>query len=105
MIYNLRGQIYHISETETFSKKGDKKRTVTVSIGDAEQTNRIEHIPIDFLNDNLDITDKLEVGGVVEIQFKLTGRIFKPENNPNKLINYPNFIMINVRKEGRDWML
>jgi hypothetical protein len=99
MIYNLIGQVFHVSEIQEYGKnKKSKKKVLTITIGD-DDDNKTEYIPVDFIEEDIKLIEEINlgIGDMVEISFSLKGRKFIPESKPNELINYLNLKGKNIK--------
>ena len=67
----IRGIVHLIEETKTYGQRGFRKRLVVLEQDNDRFTN---YIPLDFLQDQCDAVDELNVGDDVEIDYRLSGR-------------------------------
>ena len=66
----IRGIVHFIDETKTYGQKGFRKRLVVLEQDNDRFTN---FIPVEFIQDNCDSVDQLNVGDDVEISYRLNG--------------------------------
>ena len=74
----IRGIVHFIDETKTYGQKGFRKRLVVLEQDNDRFTN---FIPVEFIQDNCDTADQLNVGDDVEITYRLNGRKWQKDNN------------------------
>lgn len=79
----IRGQVHLVEETKTYGQKGFRKRLVVLEQNDGRFTN---YIPVEFLKDNCESADELNVGDQVEVSYKLSGR--KWQRDPSSEVKY-----------------
>jgi len=79
----VRGKVHFIDETRTYGQKGFRKRVVVLEQDNGRFTN---YIPIEFIQDNCESVDSLNVGDEVEIAFELNGR--KWQRDPDSEVKY-----------------
>ncbi len=74
----IRGIVHFIDETKTYGQKGFRKRLVVLEQDNDRFTN---YIPVEFIQDNCDSVDQLNVGDDVEISYRLNGRKWQKDSN------------------------
>jgi len=67
----VTGTVHVIGDTQTFGQRGFRKRQVVLTQDDGKYTN---FIPVDFTRDTTDAADELDVGDVIDVDYRLTGR-------------------------------
>ncbi len=67
----VRGTVHLIEPTKTYGQKGFRKRVVVLENDNGRFTN---YIPVEFTNDSCETADELNVGDVIEVDYKLNGR-------------------------------
>lgn len=67
----IKGTVKQVTDTETVGEKGFQKRQIVVTIGDASYP---QHIPVEFVQDKVDLLDDINAGEIVEIDINLRGR-------------------------------
>jgi hypothetical protein len=100
MIYKIKGQVDHVYDAEPYNKKGDRlKRTILITQSNSLAPNRIEYIPFDFMDDDINLISTLCIasGDIVEIEFELRGRKFVKQDEPDKPLVYSNNQAINIK--------
>ena len=79
----VRGVVHLVEDTKTYGQKGFQKRLVVLE----QDTGRFPNfIPVEFLRDNCDSADDLNVGDEVEISFQLSGR--KWQRDPDSEVKF-----------------
>ena len=79
----VRGFVHVVEETKTYGQKGFRKRLVVLE----QDTGRFtSYIPVEFLRDNCESADDLNVGDEVEISYQLSGR--KWQRDPQSEVKY-----------------
>ena len=68
---NVRGKVHLIEETKTYGQNGFRKRLVVLEQENDRFTN---FIPLDFIRDDCDQVDQMNVGDDVEVKYRLSGR-------------------------------
>lgn len=79
----VRGIVHVVEETKTYGQKGFRKRLVVLEQDTGRFTN---YIPVEFLRDNCELADDLNVGDDVEVSYQLSGR--KWQKDPNSEVKY-----------------
>ena len=79
----VRGIVHVVEETKTYGQKGFRKRLVVLEQDTGRFTN---YIPVEFIRDNCEMADDLNVGDDVEISYQLSGR--KWQRDPNSEVKY-----------------
>lgn len=74
----VRGKVHFIDETRTYGQNGFRKRLVVLEQDNGRFTN---YIPIEFIQDNCDSVDSLNVGDEAEVAFELNGRKWQRDAN------------------------
>jgi hypothetical protein len=74
----VRGVVHLIEETKTYGQKGFRKRLVVLEQDNGAFTN---YIPVDFIKDDCDSVDEMNVGDEVEITYRLSGRRWQKDAN------------------------
>lgn len=100
MIFKLTGSVEHVYDEEMFDKKrGRSKRTILLKQSNSLHPNRIEFIPIDFMDENRTVIKDLFIGtgDLIEVDVELRGRKYTKENEPEKPLCYLNVEGINIK--------
>lgn len=79
----VRGIVHVVEETKTYGQKGFRKRLVVLEQDTGRFTN---FIPVEFIRDNCELADDLNVGDDVEVSYQLSGR--KWQKDPNSEVKY-----------------
>lgn len=79
----VRGVVHVVEETKTYGQKGFRKRLVVLEQNDGRFSS---FIPLEFLRDNCEAADDLNVGDEVEVSYKLSGR--KWQRDPDSEVKY-----------------
>jgi hypothetical protein len=79
----VRGVVHVVEETKTYGQKGFRKRLVVLEQNDGRFSN---FIPLEFLKDNCEAADDLNVGDEVEVSYKLSGR--KWQKDPDSEVKF-----------------
>lgn len=79
----VRGVVHLVEETKEYGQKGFKKRLVVLEQSNGRFPN---FIPLEFLRDNCDAADDLQVGSEVEISYQLSGR--KWQKDPSSEVKF-----------------
>lgn len=79
----VRGIVHVVEETKTYGQKGFRKRLVVLEQDNGRFKN---YIPVEFIKDNCQLADDLNVGDDVEISYQLSGR--KWQRDPNSEVKY-----------------
>ena len=79
----VRGIVHVVEETKTYGQKGFRKRLVVLEQDTGRFTN---YIPVEFLRDNCELADDLNVGDDVEVSYQLSGR--KWQKDPSSEVKY-----------------
>jgi hypothetical protein len=79
----VTGTVHLIEPTKTYGQKGFRKRLVVVEQTTGRFTN---YLPMEFVQDNCDVVDQLNVGDQVEIPYRLTGR--KWQRDPQSEVKF-----------------
>ena len=74
----VRGVVHLIEETKTYGAKGFRKRLVVLEQDKGSFTN---YLPIEFLRDDCDSVDSLNVGDEIEVSYRLSGRKWQRDAN------------------------
>lgn len=74
----IRGIVHVVEETKTYGQKGFRKRLVVLEQDTGRFTN---YIPIEFLRDNCELADDLNVGDDIEISYQLSGRKWQKDSD------------------------
>jgi len=74
----VRGTVHVIEDTKTYGQKGFRKRLLVLEQENERFTN---YIPVEFLRDDCDRADGLEVGSEVEVTYRLSGRKWQRDAN------------------------
>lgn len=73
----VQGTVHIVEETKSYGQNGFRKRLVVLE----QETGRFTNfIPLEFVQDACDTVDGLQVGDVVEVQFKLSGRKWQKDS-------------------------
>ena len=67
----VRGVVHVIEPTKVVGQRGFRKRLVVLQQDSGRFTN---YIPVEFINEQCDRVDELQVGDEAEITYRLTGR-------------------------------
>ena len=67
----VRGIVHLVEDTKTYGQKGFRKRLVVLEQDNERFTN---YVPVEFVQDNCDSADQLNVGDDVEVTYRLNGR-------------------------------
>lgn len=79
----VRGIVHVVEETKTYGQKGFRKRLVVLEQDTGRFTN---YIPVEFLRDNCELADDMNVGDDVEVSYQLSGR--KWQKDPSSEVKY-----------------
>lgn len=79
----IRGVVHLVEETKTYGQKGFRKRLVVLEQNNGRFSN---FIPLEFLKDNCESADDLNVGAEVEFSYQLSGR--KWQKDPSSEVKY-----------------
>jgi hypothetical protein len=79
----VQGVVHLIEETKTYGQKGFRKRLVVLEQDNGRFPN---FIPLEFLRDNCESADDLNVGDNVEISYQLSGR--KWQKDPSSEVKF-----------------
>ena len=79
----VRGVVHLVEETKTYGQKGFQKRLVVLERDEGRFTN---YIPLEFLRDECQMADDLNVGDEIEATYKLNGR--KWQRDPQSEVKY-----------------
>ncbi len=79
----IRGIVHLVEETKTYGQKGFRKRLVVLEQNNGRFSN---FIPLEFIKDNCESADDLNVGDDVEMGYQLTGR--KWQRDPSSEVKY-----------------
>lgn len=79
----VRGIVHVIEPTKVVGQRGFRKRLVVLQQDLGRFTN---FIPVEFVNDQCDRADELQVGDEAEITYRLTGR--KWQRDPQSEVKY-----------------
>ena len=79
----IQGVVSVVEETKTFGQKGFRKRLVVLEQNNGRFANLI---PLEFLKDNCESADDLNVGDEVEVSYRLSGR--KWQKDPSSEVKY-----------------
>lgn len=79
----IRGVVHLVEETKTYGQKGFRKRLVVLEQNNGRFSN---FIPLEFIKDNCESADDLNVGDEVEFSYQLSGR--KWQRDPNSEVKY-----------------
>lgn len=79
----VRGIVHVVEETKTYGQKGFRKRLVVLEQDTGRFTN---YIPVEFIRDNCELADDLNVGDDVEVSYQLSGR--KWQKDPSSEVKY-----------------
>jgi hypothetical protein len=79
----VRGVVHVVEETKTYGQKGFRKRLVVLEQDNGRFTN---YLPLEFLRDNCDSADDLNIGDEVEVSYQLSGR--KWQRDPSSEVKY-----------------
>ena len=79
----VRGIVHLVEETKTYGQKGFRKRLVVLEQDTGRFTN---YIPVEFIRDNCEMADDLNIGDDVEISYQLSGR--KWQRDPNSEVKF-----------------
>jgi hypothetical protein len=79
----VRGIVHVVEETKTYGQKGFRKRLVVLEQDTGRFTN---YIPVEFLRDNCEAADDMNVGDEVEVSYQLSGR--KWQRDPQSEVKY-----------------
>ena len=80
---SVTGTVHLIEATKTFGQKGFRKRLVVVEQTTGRFTN---YLPMEFVQDNCDSVDELNVGDKVQIPYRLSGR--KWQRDPQSEVKF-----------------
>jgi len=67
----VRGTVHLVEETKTYGQNGFRKRLVVLEQANSRFTN---YIPLEFLQDDCDRADGINVGDELEVVYRLSGR-------------------------------
>lgn len=81
----ISGTVHLIEPTKTFGQKGFRKRLVVLE-QDSGQGRFVNYIPVEFLQDGCDNVDNLNIGDVVDIKYRLSGR--KWQRDPQSEVKF-----------------
>ena len=79
----VQGTVHLVEETKTYGQKGFQKRLVVLERDEGRFTN---YIPVEFLRDDCQRADELNVGDEVEVTYRLNGR--KWQRDPQSEVKY-----------------
>ncbi|GIW93686.1 MAG: hypothetical protein KatS3mg110_1727 [Pirellulaceae bacterium] len=79
----VRGVVHVIEPTRVVGQRGFRKRLVVLEQDMGRFTN---YIPVEFINDQCDRVDELQVGDEAEISYRLSGR--KWQRDPSSEVKY-----------------
>jgi hypothetical protein len=79
----VRGTVHVIEETKTYGQSGFRKRLVVL---EQDKGRFVNYVPVEFVQDNCDTVDDLNVGDEVEITYRLNGR--KWQRDPQSEVKY-----------------
>lgn len=79
----IRGVVHLVEETKTYGQKGFRKRLVVLEQNNGRFSN---FIPLEFLKDNCESADDLNIGDEVEVSYQLSGR--KWQRDPSSEVKY-----------------
>ncbi len=79
----VRGIIHAIEPTKVIGQRGFRKRLVVLEQAVGRFVN---YIPVEFVNDQCDRVDELQVGDEAEITYRLSGR--KWQRDPQSEVKY-----------------
>ena len=79
----VRGTVHLVEETKTYGQKGFQKRLVVLERDEGRFTN---YIPLEFLRDDCQRADDLNVGDEIEATYRLNGR--KWQRDPQSEVKY-----------------
>lgn len=74
----IRGIVHVVEETKTYGQKGFRKRLVVLEQDTGRFTN---YIPVEFLRDNCELADDLNVGDDIEVSYQLSGRKWQKDSD------------------------
>lgn len=74
----VTGKVHVIEETKTYGQKGFRKRLVVLEQDNGRFTS---HIPLEFIQDNCELADQLNIGDEVEVTYRLSGRKWQRDSN------------------------
>lgn len=74
----VRGKVHLIEPTQTVGQKGFRKRQVVLE----QQKGRFDnYVPVQFVQDDCDSVDDMNLGDEVEISYRLSGRKWQRDSN------------------------
>ena len=79
----VRGVVHVVEETKEYGQKGFRKRLVVLEQDTGRFTN---YVPVEFLREDCDTVDSLNVGDEIEVSYQLSGR--KWQRDPNSEVKY-----------------
>lgn len=79
----IRGVVHLVEETKTYGQKGFRKRLVVLEQNNGRFSN---FVPLEFLKDNCESADDLNVGDEVEFSYQLSGR--KWQKDPSSEVKF-----------------
>ena len=100
--YRAAGVIYKISETEMVGKNKDfPKRFILLEIPTLNRMDNqtTEILKFTVIGEQCGSLDWYESGEWVSILFKLTGRFWKPKDEPDKEVHFQNLEIIDIARE------
>ena len=94
----ITGKIKKIRETQTFGAKGFRKREFIVETDDKYP----QFIPVEFVQDKVDLLDKFSVGQFIKVGVNVQGREWiNPEGDEKYFLSLQGW-KINLLEEGAD---
>ena len=79
----IRGVVHLVEEAKTYGQKGFRKRLVVLEQNNGRFSN---FVPLEFLKDNCESADDLNVGDEVEFSYQLSGR--KWQKDPSSEVKF-----------------
>jgi hypothetical protein len=96
----VRGTVHLIEETKTYGQKGFRKRLVVL---EQDKGRFINYIPLEFVQDNCETADELNVGDEIQVAFRLNGRKWqRDENSEVKFFLNAEALEFKVLKPGAE---
>ena len=83
MSNSITGVVHLVEETKEYGAKGFRKRLFVLEQNDGRFAN---YIPIEFIQDNCDSVNGLELGTEIKVRFRLGGR--KWQKDPSSETRY-----------------
>lgn len=84
----FKGKIHSIGDTLAYGSNGFTKREfVLLLTGDDENPAYPNHIALELTKERCALIDKCNIGDEINVHFNLSGRLWKPNDKPEKCFN------------------